>query len=173
LHGFAREQKIFFTTTPMVTILSKQSALQKSNLHVGRTDFNNNQPRSPRRSTAILPLAFHPLPPQIFRPLLIVATLCGVEVMHYLALNGLAANADVADRGEHGVSLCLEQTAPEEILVRQRYALRLQFRNRSDWTCPENSIQSQERRTAESGHQKQLNHCSAGLLRPLNRVSKK
>ena len=84
--------------------------------------------------------------------LLIVATLCAVEVMNYVAVNGLAANASVVDSGEHGVSFCLEQIAATEVLIREGHAMWLQFRNRSDRPCPENSIQSEERRKADSGH---------------------
>ena len=60
--------------------------------------------------------------------------------MNYVAINGLAASASVADRGEHGVSICVEQIAAAEVLVREGHALRLQFRNCSDRSYPNNSV---------------------------------
>ncbi|MGZ8919746.1 MAG: hypothetical protein ACXW3L_02060, partial [Limisphaerales bacterium] len=79
--------------------------------------------------------------------------------------DGLAANADLADRRRNGGFVSMEKSPPKEIFLREGYALRLQFRISSlgsDRAKANDSIPRQKRRARDSRSEKSLE--VAGLL---------
>ena len=65
--------------------------------------------------------------------------------------DGLAAGTSVADCRDHGVCFCLQQSAPEEIFVREGYGVRVQFEVAGDWPIADGEVFSEEGWAKECG----------------------
>ena len=79
--------------------------------------------------------------------MLIVANFLPPPAFALCSFDGLAADAGIVDRCGHSRFISLERAPTKEILARQRYALRLQYRKGGDRTAAEHPIPGAERRT--------------------------